>query len=188
MKTIADFLHRKALRIARRRSPDFVVGEADRPYLYRWWLIPRNRWLNVYLHQFLRDDDDRALHDHPWAWCSILIHGGYTEHTIDAGGIHRRKARRALSVKVSGPRRAHRIELFPLWREQDDWDAACDVHQKNPEGRATCWTIFITGPRVREWGFHCPERGWVPWQSFTAPGAPGLVGPGCEQPSEGGGP
>jgi len=166
---IADWLYSRALRIARSRSPDFVVGERDRPYLYRWFVIPRNRWFNVYLHQFLRDDDDRALHDHPWVWCSILIHGAYVEHTTAAGGVHRRRLRRALSVKVSGPWRAHRIELMPDWfiHDHDDRDA------KSP-----AWTIFITGPRVRNWGFHCP-KGWVPWQQFTDPNDPGATGRGC---------
>src|SRR5690606_35831081 len=82
-----------------RRPPDFIVGGAERPYLKRWWLIPRNPIFNVYLHQFLRDDDDRALHDHPWPWCSILLDGSYIEHTIAAGGIHRRQLRQAPSIK-----------------------------------------------------------------------------------------
>jgi hypothetical protein len=34
--------------------------------------------------------------------------------------------------------------------------------------------------QVRAWGFHCPERGWVPWQDFTDPADPGLTGRGCE--------
>jgi hypothetical protein len=49
-----------------KRRPDFIIGGADNPYLLRWWIIPRNRWCNVYLHKILRDDDPRALHDHPW--------------------------------------------------------------------------------------------------------------------------
>lgn len=47
------------------RAPDFYIGGNANPYLLRWWVIPRNRFFNVYLHKFLRDDDDRALHDHP---------------------------------------------------------------------------------------------------------------------------
>src|SRR5881392_3402104 len=81
----ARAIFRATRRIAS-RPPDFTVGSPDRPYLQRWWLLPRNPVLNVYLHQFLRDDDDRALHDHPWDWCSVLLKGGYCEHTIDAGG------------------------------------------------------------------------------------------------------
>jgi len=56
-----------------RRPPDFVIGPPDDPYMRRWWLLPRNRVLNVYLHHVRHDDDDRALHDHPWASLSILL-------------------------------------------------------------------------------------------------------------------
>jgi hypothetical protein len=69
-----------------RRAPDFLIGGADDPYIRRWWVIPRNRWFNVYLHQFLRSDDDRALHDHPWANCSILLRGATRAHGRRAGG------------------------------------------------------------------------------------------------------
>src|SRR4051795_4015193 len=63
------------------REPDFYIGGKVNPYLVRWWVIPRNRFFNVYLHKFLRDDDDRALHDHPWISLSFILRGGYIEHT-----------------------------------------------------------------------------------------------------------
>ncbi|MBB1061914.1 hypothetical protein [Marilutibacter spongiae] len=156
---------------ARQRKPDFVVGGVEQPYLLRWFLIPRNPVFNVYLHCFLRDDDDRALHDHPWPWCSILLSGGYIEHTIAAGGIHRRRERSAPSIKLSGPRRAHRIELLKI----RDFVAS----QPGNDTPISCWTLFITGPRLRTWGFHCPERGWVDWREFTDPNDKGMTGPGC---------
>jgi hypothetical protein len=148
------------------RPADFVVG-ADNPhgaYLQRWWMIPRNRWFNIYLHCFLRSDDDRALHDHPWLNLSILLRGEYDEHTIRAGGINVRTRRRAGDVKLRMPGAAHRIELLT-----------------GEDGRGIpCWTLFITGPRLRQWGFHCPDRGWVHWKVFTAEGKPGEIGPGCD--------
>ena len=64
-------------RAAMARKPDFVIGEPVAPYLRRWWIIPRNEQMNVYLHEILRDDDDRALHDHPWANTSYVIEGRY---------------------------------------------------------------------------------------------------------------
>ncbi|MGE4307333.1 MAG: hypothetical protein AB7E24_25275 [Novosphingobium sp.] len=30
------------------RSPDFVIGDN---YLRRWWVVPRNRFCNAYLHE-----------------------------------------------------------------------------------------------------------------------------------------
>lgn len=153
--SIADWLIRRA----QKRGPDFVIGGADRPYLLRWWLIPRNPILNVYLHCFKRSDDDRALHDHPWASCSVLLRGQYVEHTIAAGGIQRRQLLQAGQIRIRWSGRfAHRIELV-------DGD---------------CWTVFITGPRYRAWGFHCPEQGWIPWQRFTATDDRGAVGKGCD--------
>ncbi len=142
------------------RGPDVVIGGHDRPYLMRWFVIPRNRFFNIYLHRFLRSDDDRALHDHPWVNLSLLLQGSYTEHTIAAGGINHRQVLNAGSVRLrlSG-RLAHRIELTS----------------------GKCWTLFITGPRYRRWGFHCAERGWVHWEDFTAPDDYGAIGKGCNQ-------
>ena len=156
-------------RVAGRRPPNYIVG-ADDPagaYLRRWYLIPRNRFVNIYLHNFLRSDDDRALHDHPWHWASLLLLGSYIEHTIAAGGVQHTNVRFAGSIKCAGPKAAHRVAL---WR----------TLQGNP---SPCWTLFITGPRVRNWGFHCPLQGWIPWQRFTRAGVdgkPGEIGPGCE--------
>jgi len=168
---IATWLFRMlAARVVAKRDPDFVVGaeSPDGAYLRRWWLIPRNRWFNVYLHHFMRDDDDRALHDHPWPWLSFLLAGGYIEHTIEAGGIHQRQHRSPGSLKASLPGRAHRIELPTV-----------TGFFSGASTKTTCWTLFITGPVVRSWGFHCPRQGWVPWQQFTAEGKPGEIGPGC---------
>ena len=139
------------------RAPDVIIGGAADPYLRRWWVIPRNRFCNIYLHHFLRSDDDRALHDHPWINASILLDGRYVEHTILAGGVNRRKEYRAGDVKLRGARSAHRVELVD----------------------GPCWTLFVTGPRLREWGFHCP-RGWRPWQQFVDGKDSGSIGRGCD--------
>lgn len=140
-----------------RRRPDLVIGGPLLPYLMRWYVIPRNPVLNIYLHRFLRSDDDRALHDHPWVNASYLLEGSYTEHTIAAGGIHNRHERRAGAIVLRGPRAAHRIELNNV---------------------GPCTTLFITGPRMRDWGFHCPA-GWVHWRRFTDPRDEGAIGRGC---------
>lgn len=150
---------RIAARMVGKRPPDFVIGGAERPYLRRWFVIPRNPVFNVYLHHFLRSDDDRALHDHPWASLTLMIFGEYTEHRIADGGIHHRRVVRFgdLLFRASG-RIAHRIELH----------------------NGPCWTLFITGPRYRTWGFHCPEQGWIDWKRFTAPDDRGAIGKGCD--------
>lgn len=144
---------------ASNRPAHMVIGGHEAPYLLRWYLIPRNPVFNIYVHLFLRSDDDRALHDHPWVNCSILLLGEYVEHQIAQGGINIKTLRKAGDwyIRPSG-KIAHRVEL----------------------NNGPCWTLFITGPKYRQWGFHCPVQGWVHWKRFTATDDPGAVGKGCE--------
>jgi hypothetical protein len=154
--SLIDVLFRSLSRVASRK-PDLLIGKPDDTYMRRWYVIPRNRVFNIYLHHFLRSDDDRALHDHPWWNCSVLLCGRYVEHTIAAGGINRRIEYVAGNLKLRHARYAHRVELI---------DGAC-------------WTLFMTGPRLRDWGFHCPA-GWRPWQQFVDINNSGNVGKGCD--------
>lgn len=150
-------LYPRLRRIAATRYPDAVIGNTSDAYMKRWWVIPRNRFFNIYLHHFLRSDDDRALHDHPWLNCSILLAGRYTEHTIAAGGVNSRIVYAAGAVKFRGAKYAHRVELTD----------------------GPCWSLFITGPIMREWGFHCPA-GWRPWKQFVDEKDSGKIGRGCD--------
>lgn len=120
------------------RKHDFTIGEPDDPAILRWYLIPRNPLFNLYLHQLLRSDNDEALHDHPWWNLSIILRGYYMEVFKD----------------------------YPVWRNQGDWIFR---RAKTPHRIVVlepCWTLFITGPKFREWGFHCP-KGWVSFKDFT---------------------
>jgi hypothetical protein len=153
------------LRWARNREPDFIIGGKERPYLRRHWLLPRNPVFNVYVHEFLRSDDDRALHDHPWIFnASWLIDGAYIEWQPGNGNPLRPVARflKAGDFKFRRGRAPHRVQLHRVG---------------GPE--VPCWTVFFTGPRVREWGFYC-DKGWIHWKRFTAADDPGAVGRGCE--------
>lgn len=191
------YLH-VALPIIQRREPDQVIGAADNPYLRRWYLTPwrtaydeipdelRTRWQrlvaalpNLYLHEILRSDDDRALHDHPWDWSSLLLNGHYVEVTHSpcrvVGGIalagadavvvdverHHLVVRRHYgpgSLRGHRGEFAHRLEL-------------------PPGGRVV--SLLLLGRRRREWGFLCP-RGWRHWREFTDPATNGAtVGKGC---------
>ena len=155
-RRLAIWLAPRLIGMAARRAPDFVIGGVEDPYIQRWWLIPRNRVLNLYLHRILRSDDDRALHDHPWANASLILQGRYVEHTIAAGGVHRRVLRESGDVVLRSAAAAHRLEIFS----------------------GACWTLFLTGPAQRRWGFHCP-KGWVWWRDFVDDADKGRVGAGC---------
>lgn len=134
--------------IAWRRPPDvgFKCVNRSEPFLKRWNIVPRNPLLAVYLHNFLASDD--IAHDHPYTFnASWILDGGYTEESIRLGpGWQTRSRRRfrpgAFVVRFGAA--PHRV-LVP------------------PYG---AWTIFITGPRFRVRGFHCP-KGWIPWHVAT---------------------
>lgn len=131
------------------RVADFIIGDF---YLLRWWVIPRNEMYNLYLHDIRKSDDDRALHDHPWENTSLLLRGSYIEHTPE--GVFTRKAGDIIHRK---PTDSHRLEVIPGQR---------------------AISLFATGPKVRDWGFHCP-KGWVSWQDFTSPNDSSKTGRGC---------
>lgn len=142
------------------RPADVVIPRYDgSDYLQRWHLIPRNRFLNIYLHRFVSSDDARALHDHPWLSVSWLLHGSYIDHTMDDSGIHYRV-------------RAHEGDVFFRL-------SAKKPHRIEIDG-SPVWTLFITGPRFRQWGFHCPLKGWVHWKEFTKAVSGYPYGKGCE--------
>lgn len=134
------------------RPADFIIGD---DYLRRWWVLPRNPYCNVYLHDIRKSDDDRALHDHPWSNTSTLIFGSYIEHTPDGTFV-----RKAGDVVERPAGAMHRLEVIPGER---------------------AISLFCTGPKVREWGFEC-EQGWVHWKDFTNPDDSSQVGRGCGEP------
>jgi len=109
----------------------------EEPYLERYYLFLKDRKdfpFNIFLHKFLKSDPDE-LHDHPWNYRTFIFRGGYWEYT-DKGKFWRGP----LSYLYRPANSFHRIEL--------------------DKDKPTCWTLFIPGKKVREWGFQT-EDGWV---------------------------
>ena len=140
------------------RDPDVKIGPLDKPNTLRWWVIPRNPLFNIYLHKFVQSDTDEALHDHPWLNMSILLRGEYLEIMGDVAGLRpivgnlRGVIRRPFRPVFRRAVTAHRVLLF--------------MHGEYNDIPYPVWSLFITGPVLREWGFHCP-KGWVHWKDFT---------------------
>lgn len=148
-------------------DPDFTVGGYTKPYLKRWWLAPRNRFHGNYLHNFRRSDDDRALHDHPWVNCSVILQGSYIEEMPD------------LSARRTPFTRLYDLPRIRIQRNPGDivFRRATDAHRIELIDGKPVWTWFMTGPVIRTWGFHCAQ-GWIPYQDFVGDD-PGEVGKGC---------
>lgn len=142
-------LEQWARRYMERRPPDVTIGNR---YLLRWHVIRKNRVFNIYLHRVIQSDDDRALHDHPWVSLSWILSGSYRERMVSGSRILETGDR-----AMRGARTAHRLEVVS----------------------SPVISLFITGPKVREWGFHCPQ-GWRHWADFLDPSDNGKTGRGCE--------
>ena len=133
---LAYSLLRRCQQVAQARRPDERILSR---YLLRWDLF-KSRWCNVYLHLFIGPDTDRELHDHPWASMSLVLAGSYTEVLMD-----RERSLGQGAVVFRRASLAHRIEIS--------------------DGDVPCWTLFITGPVRRVWGFRTP-LGFVPHDKF----------------------
>lgn len=136
--------------------------------MLRWFLFrsKNDRLPRLYLHKFLRPDDDRAPHDHPWWFVSILLKGSYIEHRWVDGveSVHRR---RAPSIAYRPLSTHHRVML------DDEWYDTGIVSRRSGKVLGQrfkpVWTIILTGPDVRKWGFWCKET-FVPWREFDGCG------------------
>lgn len=125
-------------------------------YMRRWRLI-HNRFFGIRVHNIVRSDADRELHDHPFTFVSVILRGGYWEHTVDG----RRTWYGPGSIVVRSADVLHRLELErrPA-KTLDEFGPGFTL----PEVGA--WTLVIRGPMRREWGF-LTDRGWRDWRWFT---------------------
>jgi hypothetical protein len=125
--------------------------QSDEPYLERYYLFLKDRDrfpFNVFLHKFLKGDPD-DVHDHPWPYATLILKGGYWEWIpqFDADGnlsCEIQKWRGPGSFRICGANSYHRIELDP---------------------NVTAWTLFMPGPKKRDWGFLVRNK-WVQHEQY----------------------
>lgn len=109
----------------------------DTPYMVRWFLIPKMWFLPaVFIHKFLRSDEDE-LHDHPWAFITVILWGGYNEVTPGPDWIN------GIGTTVSKWRGPGSILYRPA-----KWKHSVRIEQE-------AYTLFIHFGRERKWGFYC---------------------------------
>lgn len=125
------------------------------PYMRRW-RIGFKLSPGVRLHNILRSDLDRELHDHPFAFLTIILAGGYYEYRPVSGlwapdglPIVERKWHGPGSILFRRSTDLHRLEL-----------------KRDEAGRELpAWTFVFRTRYARDWGF-LTVRGWVPWWRF----------------------
>jgi len=148
---MSNFILKFLTRINRKRViMDRVNNE---PYLERYYLFLKERErfpFNVFLHKFLKGDPD-DVHDHPWPYCTLILKGGYYEWIPQFDKTGRKCGevghwRGPGHFRFSSATSYHRIELDP------------DVET---------WTLFMPGPKQREWGFLTP-KGWIENEAYLS--------------------
>jgi len=155
----------RSLALAYDGLADRVIAKAQQTpysnlpgYQNRWWLVPPTTVAGLHfsarVHQILRSDLERDMHDHPCASISVILKVGYLEHTpwrqsqppcFDNQGLTRTRSRRPGAI---------------IFRR------ATDRHRLTLHGDETCWSIFIFVSRTKlPWGFHT-KNGWVWWRTY----------------------
>lgn len=153
------------------RNP-IVIGPPDCPILYRWSivgggdrsraLIPARRF-SVKLHRFPGDADDRDVHDHPWAFWTLVLWGGYNDMApcMACKGYGDILGRYWHPTPVQCGR-CHGDGV--LLREKMTmgklrFRPAHHLHRTKASPRGAL-TLVLTGPKVRDWGFLRYGRFW----------------------------
>lgn len=148
-------------------------------YLSRHYLHPKDEddaaehpW-GVVLHHFKSSDADHELHNHPWDWgVALILTGGYREERRwfargrafprdmelpdalrkaleELRYVVRRKTYRPGSVNLIWANTFHRVDLL--------------------DEKAGCWTLFIHGKRIQNWGFwNRYTDTFMPWRKFVS--------------------
>lgn len=125
------------------------------------------RFFSVKIHRIFESDDD-CLHDHPWAFISFILKGGYVEHYIDYGKLaenynvyHQEGSSLLLVDKLDfgsecinicnkRDQKTKIIHPFSVLYRPCNWIHKLEIHQP-----AT--SLVITFKKVRLWGFWTPQ-------------------------------
>lgn len=113
------------------------LGEPECPYARRW-VANFGPFGSVRVHHWLASDDQRYPHDHAWWFLTFVVRGGYTDI---ANVVPDRLSTR--SVTISDHVRAPTVRFRP--------SAHRHKVKVDPGG---AWTVLVTGPPVRDWGFY----------------------------------
>ncbi len=140
------------IRYAAKRPADenITANNEGSPYLHRWHLIPKNRFINIYLHRFT-GPDQRVMHDHPWISLAYTLQGYFDEVFCRASWLKKYGSHYRTQRRIYQGHWTYRNSTF--------------LHYLDP-GPDGAWTLFMTGPKLRGWGFATAD-GWKPWREVV---------------------
>ncbi len=125
-------------------------------YMRRWRFMPD--WLPGFrVHNILQSDDDRALHDHPFSFLTVILKGGYYEYLSD----YSKKWHGAPAILWRPATTLHRIELLEEHHRGGGWEGVPTFTTK----LMPAWTLVFRSRYFRPWGF-MTKSGWVDARQF----------------------
>jgi len=128
-----------------------LIGDDPNDLLMIRWIVFRTPSFGIFIHKFCRSDHERALHDHPWNFLSIILRGGYTEvfercsPACEYGEFQDSAWRRPGSILYRPATWKHRVILDP--------------------GK-TSWSLVFVSGRKRKWGFWVNGK-WCWWRTYN---------------------
>jgi hypothetical protein len=144
-----NFLSRIMDKLDRRRVITDRNGVV--PYMERYYIFLKNRKsfpFNITLHKILVSDEP-TLHDHPWSYATLILKGGYWEHTP-----HGKFWRGPGHVRYRKADDLHWLEL-----------------DKDEHGNELpCWSLFFMGQKAQAWGF-IKNGSWIHNEKYLGRGA-----------------
>jgi hypothetical protein len=113
-----------------------IYRDDNNEYLIRYTIVTC-RLFSIKIHNILMSDYS-CQHDHPWAFLTLLLKGGYVEYTPEGSKVYSR-----FSLLYRPAEYIHRLE----------------IHQP-------VWSLVITFKKVRRWGFWT-KAGWIEWFNYS---------------------
>lgn len=133
------------------RTRMIPIGPVADPIMYRYYVIRRNRWFNIYLHCICRSDIGE-LHDHRMTSISVILQGRYFEQ-------------RFVTQPVAG-QPLPPTDIVPVERLRPVIRCAETPHRLLIEDeKGPVWSLFIGFRHFRNWGFWSERHGvsyWLP--------------------------
>lgn len=114
-----------------------IYRDANEAYLIRYTPFTC-KWFSIKLHRILLSDYS-CHHDHPWAFLTLILKGGYVEHTPKGSKLYG-----AGSILYRPATYVHSLEIFQ-----------------------PATTLVVTFKKVRLWGF-ITKNGWVAWYKYQS--------------------
>jgi len=144
-------------------KPKRIIEREKGQTLLERWNIFECRFFSIKIHKLV-GSDAACHHDHPWAFITFLLKGGYVEYT-PADGQSKPEFNQHFEYNedVKGLRlvseKGKVYSRFSLLYRPSYYAHRLEIHQP-------VTTLVITFKKVRNWGFYT-QKGWVHWFDYS---------------------